>query len=78
MPQIVRLTLVESIKPGDPPKIADGTILNPEPYSAANVEFDDGTNVQVERPLTRAKLQAAWSAAHPIETVDSVTTGDVI
>jgi len=64
MPKIVRLEEVYSIKPGDPPDVApDGTILNPVPYHAADIWFDDGITVQVERPLTPAKVRAAYQAA---------------
>lgn len=77
MPRIVRVDLVESIKPGDPSQVADdGTILNPVPYLAANIEFADGITVQIERPLTVVKIQDAHRAARQSQqvTIDEITT----
>lgn len=78
MPTITRLTPIESIKPGDPPQVApDGTILNPVPYSAVDIAFDDGVVVQVERPLTKAAVKAAYLAARQAQqaTLDGLSTG---
>lgn len=77
MPRIVAIRLITSIKPGTPPQVApNGTILNPIPYDAVNVTFADGITVQVERPCTIAKVQAAWRAARQAAslTVDDITT----
>ncbi|KKN35894.1 hypothetical protein LCGC14_0778980 [marine sediment metagenome] len=79
MPKIVRLTLIESIKPGKPPDITpDGTILNPEPYHAVDVEMDIGVTVQVERPLSIAKIKKALQSAIDVdgEPIDGVAKGD--
>ncbi len=79
MTRIVRLQLIESTKPGEPPDIAeDGTILNPEPYHACDVTFDDGIIVQVERPSTENKVREAYRAAKKEVTVDELTTGQNI
>jgi len=81
MPRIARLTPVESIKVGvGSTVLPDGTIVNPEPYSAADIEFTDGVTVQVERPLTPAKLTAAWRAAQGSsqKPLDGVTPGDAV
>ena len=81
MPRIVHLAAVESIQPGIPPQIApDGTILNPVPYLAANVTFDAGVTVQVERPLTVLKLQAAYKDATAAKgpVLDGIAPGDLI
>ena len=72
---------VVSIKPGTPPTVdPDGTIRNPVTYRAINVALDDGTIVQVERPLSVAKIRAAYlsSAAGRNQTVDGVSTGEMI
>lgn len=64
MPKIIRIQEVYSIKAGDPPDVApNGTILNPLPYYAANITFDDGILVQVERPLDMDKIWTAYQAA---------------
>ena len=81
MPRIARLTPVESIKVGvGSTVLPDGTIVNPEPYSAADIEFTDGVTVQVERPLTPAKLTAAWKAARgsSLTPLDGIVPGDVV
>ena len=64
MPRILSLHPVSSIKVGPLSTVApDGTIINPVPYEGVNVIFDDGVTVQVERPLTLAKITAAYRAA---------------
>ena len=79
MPRIVRLTPVEGIKPGAGGVAPDGTIRNPQPYRAVDIEFDDGATVQVERPLTLAKLQAAHGTAPPpAAPIDGFTVGQDI
>lgn len=81
MARIVRLTVVESIKPGPGSTIApDGTIIKPEPYRAVDIEFDDGVIVQVERPLNAPKVQAARqaAAAGAGPTIDGISVGDVV
>jgi len=81
MATILKLTPIESIKAGPSSTVLDdGTIRDPEPYKAVDVTFDDGVTVQVERPVTRAKLQAAYAAAagKPGATIDEVSVGDVI
>ncbi len=81
MPKIALLSPIESIKPGDPPDVTrDGTILNPIPYLAVDVTFDDGIMVQVERPLTLAKIRVAYrnTVARKNVTVDEVSTGDTV
>lgn len=81
MPSIINIEPVSSIKAGPGSSVEpDGTILNPEPYEAANITFDDGVTVQVERPLTVAKLQAAYKAATALKgaTLDGISPGDVI
>jgi len=81
LPRIVKLTRVTSIKAGPGSTVLDdGTIQDPEPYEAVNSELDDGVTIQVERPLTREKVKAAYDAAvreHAV-TIDEVSTGDVI
>ena len=77
MPTIVRLTPIESIKPSTGGVAPDGTIRNPLPYSAVDVEFDDGVTVQVERPLTQGKIQAALAAlAARQPAIDGFNVGD--
>ena len=76
MPRIARLTPIESIQVGpDSTVLPDGTIQNPTPYLAADITFDDGVVVQVERPLTDAKVQAAYRAARTAEPIDGVPVG---
>lgn len=79
--RITKLTEVHSIKAGPGSTIlGDGTIQDPAPYEAVDVTFDDGVVVQVERPLTRAAVAAAYAAAvgKPGATIDEVSVGDVI
>ena len=81
MPKIVSMRPVTSIKPGTPPNIApDGTILNPVPYRAVDVEFDDGVTVQVERPINPSKIKTAYLAHDDVKSVtyDGVSKGDVV
>jgi len=81
MATIIRLREVASIKAGPGSTVLDdGTIQDPEPYEAVDVELDDGVTVQVERPVTRAKLSAAYAAAVDKQgaTIDEVSVGDVI
>lgn len=81
MTRITKLEPVESIKPGEPPDVApDGTILNPEPYHGCDVTFDDGIEVQIERPLTLVALRVAYETkvTNPVEEVDGVHEGDVL
>ena len=81
MPKIVRITPVESIQVGPLSTVLpDGTIVNPEPYSAVDIEFGDGVQVQVERPLTLAKITAAWKAAGSSsqKPLDGLVPGDVV
>ena len=81
MPRITRLDPVSSIKVG--PKstvLPDGTIVDPEPYEAVNVTFDDGVAVQVERPLTVIKIRDAWRAATSLtgSPIDGIAPGTTI
>lgn len=80
MARIVSIVAVESIKAGSGSTVlADGTIEKPEPYYAADIEFDDGVVVQVERPLDNAKLVAAHEAVTTsAKDVDGFKPGDVI
>ena len=79
MPRIVGMKEVESVKPGPGGIADDGTIRNPQPYRAVDVEFDDGVTVQVERPLTAAKLQAAHRTAVGAQpAIDGLNVGDSI
>lgn len=81
MPRIKRMVPVESIVAGPGSTILpDGTILNPDPYHAADITFDDGVLVQVERPLTVAKIQQAWrdATAASGSAMDGITPGDPI
>ena len=80
MARIVSITQVSSIKAGPGSTILpDGTILNPVPYDAADVQFDDGVMVQVERPLSNPKLLAAYAAAKgQASGLDGLKPGDVI
>lgn len=79
MPTITNIETLEGIKVGAGSRVdPDGTVRDPEPYSAANVHFDDGTIVQVERPLTPGKVAAAHAAAQRTMTVDGVSIGDVV
>ena len=78
MPRIVSLRPISSIKVGPGSTVEpDGTIANPEPYRAANISFDDSTTVQVERPLTLARIQAAWRAARAAQgtSLDGLASG---
>jgi len=81
MPKIVRLTPISLVKPDEPPQVAkDGTTLKPVPYEAADVAFDDGIVVQVERPLTKGKVRVAHRDAVKAQrvTIDGVSTGTVV
>ena len=81
MPRIVSLRPITSITVGPGSTILpDGTILNPVPYSAVDITFDDGVQAQVERPLTVASIQAAWRAAVAAQrrAIDGIATGDNI
>lgn len=81
MATILKLTPIESIKAGPKSTIMqDGTILNPVPYEAADLECDDGFTFQVERPLTLEKIKAAKDAAEDAArvTIDGISTGDDI
>lgn len=81
MARIVRLTPISSTQVGPGSTVLpDGTILNPVPYEAVNTWFDDGVWAQVERPLTLAKVRAAYLAAQtgPSALIDGIATGLVI
>ncbi len=81
MAKIISLRPIESIKLGpDSAVLPDGTIENPVPYLAADVVFDDGVMVQVERPLTLVKISLARQAATkpPSMTLDDVSVGDPV
>lgn len=80
MARIVSIAAVESVKAGpDSTVLADGTIEKPEPYHAADIEFDDDVVVQVERPLDNAKIVAARGAVTTsAKDVDGFKPGDVI
>lgn len=80
MPKIVRIEQVESIKPRPgTPVLPDGTIQDPVPYRAVDIEFDDGMSIQVERPITLAKIRAARGAAQaPTTPIDGFTIGQDI
>jgi len=81
MARVVALKEVSSIKAGPKSTILpDGTIQDPEPYEAGDITFDDGVTLQVERPLTKAKLKAAYDAAGAkhTTTIDEVSTGNSI
>lgn len=78
MVKILRLEVITSIKAGIASTIQpDGTIINPEPYVATNVYFEGGEVVQIERPLTKAKVMNAFLQLKP-KTVDEVTEGEII
>ena len=69
---------VTSIKKGPLSEILpDGTILNPEPYHAVDITFDDGVVVQIERPLTKQKVIDARKSGSKA-AVDGISVGDVI
>jgi len=80
MPKIVKMTKVTSIKAGlGSTVLSDGSILNPEPYSAVNIYLDDGRKVQVERPLTIEKIQAAVVVPDKVpEEIDGIREGQQI
>ncbi len=81
MPRITRLDPISSIKVGPGSTVLpDGTIVDPVPYEAVNIRFDDAVVVQVERPLTLPKIQAAWRAATTgaVTTIDGISTGAII
>lgn len=73
--KIIRLTPIVSIKAAAVPGAVapDGTIMVSVPYVAVNVELDDGRRVQIERPLTVAKIRAALA---PLAVFDGVSEGD--
>lgn len=76
---ITRIERINSIKAGSNSQVLeDGTILSPDPYHAADIYFDDGIVVQVERPLNDAKVAAAHQAEvlRRAATVDGVSTGN--
>lgn len=78
MPRIIKITPVESIKAGPNSTVLEnGTILNPVVYSAADILFDDGIWVQVERPLTPDKVREAYRAARDAQQapIDGIGPG---
>ena len=79
MAKIVQLEQINSIKMGvGSTVLSDGTIVNPESYSAVNITLDDGRTFQVERPLTLVKLQAAIAAVPGPVTVDALSEGQIL
>ena len=81
MPRIVSLSRIDSIKPGSPPNISpDGTILNPEPYVAVEVIFENGAAVQVggDPELLTAQRITAVLAKRSRAKIGKVTVGDNI
>lgn len=81
MAKIVFLREVTSIKAGPGSTILeDGTIQDPELYEAIEITCDDGTVFQVERPLTRTKVKAAYDETidKHTTTIDEVSIGDHI
>lgn len=79
MPRIIRLEPIDSIAAGPGSTILpDGTITNPVPYHAVNVTLDDGRTVQIQRPLTLAKLQAALAAPAAGAAVDGIAPGTLL
>ena len=80
MPTVTRITEIKSIQPGPGSTIlADGTIQDPEPYSALDIEFSDGLVVQVERPATKGRVQAAYNQAlkEKGDPKDGISLGDI-
>lgn len=81
MPRITNMEELHSIKVGISSTVApDGTIIDPEPYIAVEIAFDDGTRIQVERPLTIAKVQQAYKDAltNTNIAIDGIAIGAVI
>lgn len=81
MPRIKSMEIVRSIKAGPNSRILpDGTIENPEPYEAVNIVFENGIFIQVERPLTMAKIRAAYNKRILEQTtsIDGFQTGQDI
>ena len=80
MVKIKKFTVIKTIKP-DPTKptiLKDGTIKNPIPYNAVNIEFDDEILIQVEKPLTITKIKTAYNKAKPSKTIDGISEGQDI
>ena len=78
MAQIVGLRPVQSIQVGPGSTVApDGTIIAPAPWDGAEVRFSDGVVVHVERPLTLAKVLAAYqeAATLSIAEIDGLAVG---
>lgn len=81
MPKIYHMEEAHSIKVGpDSTVLPDGTIVDPVPYEAVTIGFDDGVECQVERPLTVEKIQDAYHKAlhNPHRTIDGISVHDNI
>ena len=75
MVKITKMRIVQSIKP-DPanPQIIKGTIQNPINADYVTITFEDGVEIQIERPLTLGKITAAYNLRNPIITFDNIST----
>ena len=65
---------INTIKAGPNSQILqDGTITNPEEISVSDIELENGIIIQVERPLTKAKIKKALGKPF---SLDGVKEGD--
>lgn len=77
MAVIRRLQVIDTIKVGPGSRVLpDGTIVAPVRFQGVAIEFDDGVQVQVERPLTRQSVADAYAAATRA-SADGIAEGDV-
>ena len=77
--KIKTLIEIEAVKPDGTGTEKDGTIKNPINVSLATIVFEDGTKIQLERPLTEIKIIAAYNAkVASIKTIDGISENDDI
>ena len=80
MPTILVLAEIpENRNSGAKTTLEDGSVMKPEPLNAVDVHLDNGTILQIERPLTVVKIQAALATKTlPIVTIDGISEGDIV
>ena len=68
--------VINTIKPSKTSKILkDGTITKPVKVQVVDITLSDGQTVQIERPITKAKIKKAIVKTR---TIDAIEEGDQI